>query len=84
MKTIKQARAERMLTARQLAERAGLSHATVYMVENGKTIPRLEAVRKLSAALEVDPMEVSELRHAIEVAAGAPRTKEDQELERAA
>jgi len=69
MKSLREVRAEKLLTARQLAERSGLSHATIYMVENGRTVPRLAAVQKIAEALGVDPRDVAELRHAIEVAA---------------
>ena len=75
VRTLKQVRAERMLTTRELAVKAGLSHATVHMAETGKAIPRLRAVRQLAAALEVDPLEVVELRQAIELA-GRGRSEE--------
>jgi len=69
MRTLREVRAERLMTMRDLATRAGLSLSSVYMVENGRTIPRLPAVRKLAAALGIDPGEVEELRRAMDVAA---------------
>jgi DNA-binding XRE family transcriptional regulator len=79
VKTLRQVRAERMLTTRELAARAGVSHATVHLAETGKSIPRLTVVRKLAQALEVDPLEVAELRHAIEIASQGRPGSEGEE-----
>lgn len=55
--------AQRLLEARQakgwslreLARRAGVDAATLSHLERGHTEPSLEVVRRLSAALEMDP-----------------------------
>ena len=59
-------RADRLLSIRGLAQKAGVSQRTVHTVERGTTRPTLNTVRKLSAALEIDPREVDEFREAIE------------------
>ena len=55
-----------MLTPTKLAREANVNRGTVYAIEAGKWLPNLETVRKLSEALEVDPMEVDEFKAAIE------------------
>ena len=37
--TLKEARANRLLTVRGLAEQAGVAPSTVYLIENGRSIP---------------------------------------------
>ncbi len=66
MMTLKQARAERLLTIRGLAEKAGVAFSTVYLVENGRSMPRFEVIRKLSDALGVEPRQIAEFRAAME------------------
>jgi transcriptional regulator with XRE-family HTH domain len=66
-------RTERLLTIRGLAQRAGVVPSTVYLIEAGRSVPRLSVVRRLAAALEIDPAAVDEFRQAIE-AAQAPLT----------
>jgi len=65
-------RTERLLTIRGLAQQAGVVPSTVYLIEAGRSVPRLSVVRRLAAALEIDPAAVDEFRHAI-AAAQAPR-----------
>ena len=56
-------RARRYWTRRELAERSGVSPATIYNIEKGVvSVPRLAVVKKLAEALEVDPVEVDEFR----------------------
>ena len=59
-------RADRLLSLRRVAQKAGVSRKTVNTVERGITRPTLETVRKISGALEIDPHEVDEFREAIE------------------
>ena len=63
--TLRQARAARMLTVRGLAQAAGCSPHTVHEVEAGKRTPHFGTVRRLSAALGVEPGEVAEFRRAM-------------------
>ena len=71
MASFRAVRVERLLTIRGLAQQAGVAPSTVYLIEAGRTVPRLSVVRRLAAALEIDPATVDEFRHAI-VAAQAP------------
>ena len=59
---LKQARAARMLTIRGLAREAGVSTQTVHEVETGKRSPRFGTIKRLSAALGIEPAEVVEFR----------------------
>ena len=52
---LRQLRRERLLTQRQLAKRAGISLSTVVNLERSHTEPRFETIRRIAAALEVDP-----------------------------
>ena len=64
-------RAQRVLTAQQLAERAGVSAATIYAIERGRELPRPRTAQKLAAALAVDPMDIDEVRAYAERQAGS-------------
>lgn len=44
-----------LLTQAELAERAGLQRVTVNRIETGATEARISTVRRLAAALGVDP-----------------------------
>jgi transcriptional regulator with XRE-family HTH domain len=54
-----------MLTVRGLAAAAGCSPHTVHEVESGRRVPRFGTVKRLSAALGVEPAEVAEFRRAL-------------------
>lgn len=73
MRTLKEARAERLLTLRALAERAGVAFSTVHLIETGKSVPRFEVIKKLSAALDVEPKDIAEFAAAIEDVAEGKR-----------
>jgi transcriptional regulator with XRE-family HTH domain len=60
--TLRQARTIRLLTVRGLADTAGVSTQTVHEVETGKRRPRFGTIKRLSAALGVEPAEVVEFR----------------------
>jgi transcriptional regulator with XRE-family HTH domain len=54
-------RDRRLLSQRELAERAGLSPTTILKLEAGRVEdPHPRTVRKLAQALEVDPAELVE------------------------
>ncbi len=55
---LKNLRTLRALTQAEVAERAGLTTATVARVERNEIEPRMTTLRKLAAALEVDPAEL--------------------------
>jgi transcriptional regulator with XRE-family HTH domain len=52
---LREVRLSKLLTQEEVARRAGLSEATVNRLETGATEARISTVRKLAAALEVDP-----------------------------
>jgi serine-type D-Ala-D-Ala carboxypeptidase/endopeptidase len=52
---LKALRIEQALTQEELADRAGVSTNTVARLERNETEPHMPTVRKLAAALEVEP-----------------------------
>jgi transcriptional regulator with XRE-family HTH domain len=58
--TLKRQRTRRALTQAELAERAGVTTATVARIERDEIEPRMTTLRKLAQALEVDPAELVE------------------------
>lgn len=65
IRTLKQARAAKLLTVRGLAQVAGCSPHTVHQVELGLRRPHFDTVKRLSAALGVEPTEILEFRRAL-------------------
>jgi transcriptional regulator with XRE-family HTH domain len=59
------------LSQRDLAERAGVTQKTVLELELERQEPRLRTIRRIAAALGVEPVEVDEFRQALEVKAAA-------------
>jgi transcriptional regulator with XRE-family HTH domain len=57
---LKRQRTRRALTQAELAERAGVTTATVARIERDEIEPRMPTLRKLAQALEVDPAELVE------------------------
>ena len=55
---IKSLRKDRVLSQRELARMADVTHATVWRLENGFDLARPSTVRKLAAALGVEPKEL--------------------------
>ena len=45
---LRQARMAKLLTMRELAEKAGVSLSTVHLTETGQTVPRIAVIRKLA------------------------------------
>ena len=62
---LREFRAERLLSLRELARLAGVALSTVYLIEAGRTTPRRAAIQRLAAALGVDPLAVAEFRRAL-------------------
>ena len=54
-------RRRRLLTQRQLAERAGLHVNAIQRIEVGDATPKISTMRKLSDALEVAPKDLFDL-----------------------
>ena len=57
---LRETRKRARLSIRALADRAGVSTATVFLVEDGQRVPQLGTVHKLANALGVDPHTIKE------------------------
>lgn len=60
------ARRRKLFSVRRLAEAAGVAPTTVYHLEHGRTAPSFRAIRDISAALEMDPLDIDEFAAVIE------------------
>ncbi len=65
MMPLRTARKSRLLTIRELAEKAGVAFSTVHLTETGQTTPRVSVMRKLAAALDMPATEITEFREAM-------------------
>ena len=68
MKKLRNHRAEKLLSIRNLGHRASVSPTTIYLIESGGRVPYLSTVQRLSDALNVRPEDVEEFVAAIEQA----------------
>jgi transcriptional regulator with XRE-family HTH domain len=66
MMTLREARLRKLLSQRALATKARVAQRTIVEAEAGRQVPRLETMRRLAAALEIDPLEITEFRQGIE------------------
>jgi len=66
MASLREIRAERLLSIRDLARRASVAPSTIFLIEAGRSIPRQRVARQIAEVLGVDPMDVDELRRRIE------------------
>ena len=57
---LKNARTRRLLTQEELADKAGVSAATVVNIERDNQEPQFRTIRKLAKALDVEPTELVE------------------------
>lgn len=48
-------RRRRLMTQRELAEASGVGAVTIARIESGHAMPRFGTVRKLAAALKIEP-----------------------------
>jgi transcriptional regulator with XRE-family HTH domain len=69
MPTLRELRAARLWSIRDLARRAGVSTATIVAIEHGKAALRFVTMRKIAAALGVEAGEIDEFAAAIRRAA---------------
>lgn len=56
---LKELRESKFLTQRELAEKSGVGVATIARVEKGKHQPTFRTIKRLAAALGIDPSELS-------------------------
>ncbi len=59
---LRELRQQRVLTLRELAERSGVNLQTIYRAEHGRGGAHPSTIRKLAAALSVDPQELVRTR----------------------
>lgn len=55
---LKEIRQRKLMSQRDLADKAGISQNAVVQIENNRTEPHYRTLRKLVAALEVEPTEL--------------------------
>lgn len=67
MVSLRELRANRLLSIRELARIASVAPSTIFLIESGRTLPRQRVARQIARALRVDPNEVDEFRRRIEV-----------------
>jgi transcriptional regulator with XRE-family HTH domain len=67
---LREARARKLFSAKELASLSGVSESNIYSIEHGGWLPSLGTVKKLSSVLGVDPMEISEFKASIEKSSG--------------
>lgn len=58
--SLEQHRRRRMMTQRALAKAARCGQQTIVSIERGRRLTRFDTMRRIAAALEVEPAEVSE------------------------
>jgi transcriptional regulator with XRE-family HTH domain len=56
---LRELREERVFSQRELARLAGLTHVTVWRLENGYSEARPATIRKLAGVLGVEPKELT-------------------------
>jgi transcriptional regulator with XRE-family HTH domain len=66
VKTLREWRAERLLSIDRLADQAGTSNKTIVQIENGRQLPTFRTMQRVSGALNVAPAEIAEFAAAIE------------------
>ncbi|MFT4040962.1 MAG: helix-turn-helix transcriptional regulator [Thermomicrobiales bacterium] len=57
---LSEARKQKLLSVRKLAEAANVAPATIYHIEHGRTKASFRAIRDISTALEMDPLDIEE------------------------
>jgi transcriptional regulator with XRE-family HTH domain len=55
---LKEVRTRRLLTQVQLADKSGVNQVTIARIERNQVDPRFSTIRRLAAALDVDPTEL--------------------------
>ena len=56
--TLRRARERRLMTQAELSAKTGISAANLSRIETGKQQPRFSTLRRLAAALDIDPTEL--------------------------
>ncbi len=58
MQRLRELRRQKVLSMRELEEASGVSYNTIWRLETGKTGAQPRTIRKIAAALGVDPSEL--------------------------
>lgn len=58
MERLKELRRKRVLSLRELEEKSGVSYNTIWRLEDGRQGAHPRTLRKLAAALDVEPSEL--------------------------
>ena len=66
MPALREVRAARFLSIRELAQRAQVAPSTIYLIEAGRSTPRPRVIRQLASALGIEPVAVDEFQQAME------------------
>jgi transcriptional regulator with XRE-family HTH domain len=74
MPSLREIRLRKFMTIRELAAAAQVTPRTIVDIELGRTAPRQTTMRRIAAALNVDPAEVTEFVATVEAAI---ETRED-------
>ena len=70
VRSLREVRAARLVSLRELAKLAGVAPSTIYQIEAGRVMPGFSVIRRLSAALGVEPEDIAEFRRAIRARGG--------------
>ncbi len=60
MARLEEVRRRKLLSQQDLADKAKVAKSTVFLIEAGRTRPRLSIMRRICEALEVSPEDVDE------------------------
>jgi transcriptional regulator with XRE-family HTH domain len=63
--SLKQTRRKRLLSVRELAERAQVAPSTLSAIEAGQRVPHFRTMRRIAAALDVPAEEIAEFARAL-------------------
>ena len=74
---LRELRAKKVLTQKELAKEAGVSTATVTAIETGVQLPTPKTSRKLATALGVEPTDIDEVQAAIDRAMGQASSEQE-------
>jgi DNA-binding XRE family transcriptional regulator len=70
LRSLRDVRAEQLLSIRELSQRANVAPSTIYMIEVGRSVPRFSVARRIADALGVNPHTVEEFRRSIQAHGG--------------
>jgi transcriptional regulator with XRE-family HTH domain len=70
-KALRKWRVEKLLGVKALAREAGVSNKTIVQIEHGAQVPTFRTIRRLCAALDVEPQDVTEFAAAMELSKDA-------------